>query len=248
MCNHKRIYASSTVNYYKRNMIFKHLPSFLKYTLPLCGCMIIGIGTYLMSREDTMYLKNANYEYMNNIYAMYPTQNADIVMLGDSHTHALDWSELYNNPAMVNRGIRGDIIPGFIARLPEIEKLKPKIVCIMGGINDLYAHYSVVEIIEHYRVLIRKVKNDKRIIIVQSTLPVCETYSEAEVINKKVYQLNQKLKNVCQKEGIMYCDIYSAISQNGYLPLEYSIDGLHLNAQGYKQWHQVLTPILEKNN
>ena len=225
--------------------MFKHTPSFLKYTLPLCGCMIIGIGTYLMSREDTMYLKNANYEYMNNIYAMYPTQNADIVMLGDSHTHALDWSELYNNPAMVNRGIRGDIIPGFIARLPDIEKLKPKIVCIMGGINDLYAHYSVDEIIEHYRVLIRNVKNDRRKIIVQSTLPVCETYKDAEAINKKVYQLNQKLKNVCQKEAIIFCDIYSVISQNGYLPLEYSIDGLHLNAKGYKQWHQVLTPIME---
>lgn len=246
MCNHKRVFASSTVNYQRNSMMFNYSLSFLKYTLSVVVCLIIGIGTYLVSQEDTMYMKNANYQYMNDLYALYPTQNADIVMLGDSHTYSLDWSELYGNPAMVNRGIRGDIIPGFIARLPEVLKLSPKVICIMGGINDLYAHYSVDEIIEHYSILIHKVNNEKRVIIVQSTLPVCDTYSEAETINKKVYELNQKLKKVCQKEGIVFCDIYSVISENRTLPLQYSIDGLHLNAEGYKQWHKILTPILEK--
>lgn len=199
-------------------------------------------STYLLSKDNNIYSKNANYTLMNDIYALYPTKKANIVMLGDSHTYSMNWAELFGDSKIVNRGIRGDIIPGFSARLKTILQLKPKAVCIMGGINDLYAHYSTADIIENYRELITTLRNENITVIIQSTLSVCASYSNSASVNEQVHQINISLKKLAYETGSFYCDINSSLTQNNYLLPQYSIDGLHLNAEGYKIWSDKLLP------
>ena len=40
---------------------------------------------------------------------------------------------------VATRGIPSDILEGFDARINTVIKLKPKIVFVMGGLNDIYA-------------------------------------------------------------------------------------------------------------
>lgn len=218
-----------------------------KYIVLLCVICSFFVVCFLFSKENAIYLKNANYKLMNDMYALYPTKKADIIMLGDSHTYGMNWSELYADNGIINRGIRGDILPGFIARLSAITQLKPKTVCIMGGINDLYAHYSVHDIIENYGKLIAELKKEDIDIVIQSTICVCASYHNSEEINNKVAEINTALRLLAKETGCRYCDINSLLIRNNTLLPEYSIDGLHLNAKGYEQWKNALTPFIKSH-
>jgi hypothetical protein len=56
-----------------------------------------------------------NYERPEYLYwtdmfnTVYEAKEVDVVMLGDSITHRVNWSELLNTNTIVNRGINGDI-------------------------------------------------------------------------------------------------------------------------------------------
>ena len=69
------------------------------------------------------------------LHKIYATKKADVVMLGDSLTSNVNWSELFDR-RIINRGVGGDITDGYLQRLKYVYDLKPKKVFINGGTND----------------------------------------------------------------------------------------------------------------
>ena len=62
-----------------------------------------------------------------------------------------------------------------------------------------------------------------------------------------IIRLNEMIQAYAKANKIPYVDYHSALKdeENG-LPLQYSNDGVHPNAQGYAVMESVIMPILKK--
>lgn len=70
---------------------------------------------------------------------------------------------------------------------------------------------------------------------------------DIEKNNENIIKINENIKQICDELGCTYVDIHSSLlDSNGYLSVEYSDDGLHLNENGYAIWTSILKPLLEK--
>lgn len=67
----------------------------------------------------------------------YMNAKADIVFFGDSLTYYGDFSSVFSDKVVCNLGLRGDTIQGMIDRVEQVALLEPKVVFLMGGINDV---------------------------------------------------------------------------------------------------------------
>ena len=167
----------------------------------------------------------------------------DIVMLGDSLTARGEWAEFFPGMSIVNRGIGGDTTSGILARLEPIIALRPKIVFIMAGINDLARQRDTTEILYTYEKIITELSKEGIKIVVQSTL---YTAKHSQLLStEKITEINQILKNRCAiKKECHFLDLNSSMSKNGLLLDSLTGDGIHLNGKGYMAWTLAISEII----
>jgi lysophospholipase L1-like esterase len=201
---------------------------------------------YTSEGDTARYLKNAHYHYQVSLYDIYLIEQADIVMLGNSITHGVNWNDLLGRTDIVERGIVSDGIEGFLNRLEYVTKLSPKYVFIMGGINDIYAGEDITKVIALYKELIDILISEGITPVIQSTLYVAESYYLARNNNLQVTRLNNELKKYAEGKGLLYIDLNKRMSSKSYLKEELTRDGVHLNAAGYKIWRDELIPVLNE--
>ncbi|HEX9656486.1 MAG TPA: GDSL-type esterase/lipase family protein [Bacteroidota bacterium] len=195
-------------------------------------------------REEPLFRRNPNYRTQTELYGVYKTQRATIVMLGNSITQRVEWQELLGRPDVVNRGIGSDVTEGYLNRLTYVYALQPRIVCVMGGINDLYSNVPVETVFQNYKTLLEELGANKIIPVVQSTLFVSPKWRDHETKNREVALLNGLLKQYAAENRITYLDVNSILSRDGALLNEYTWDGVHLTASGYARWRDLLEPVL----
>lgn len=162
-------------------------------------------------------------------------KHKNIIMLGDSITDRGLWSELTNRNDITNRGINGDTTLGLLNRL-EILNTNVKQIFIMIGINDLGKGKSVEYVYFNYIKIIARIKHNKQVPIVQSTLYVGSNFSKN--LNLQVENLNDKLEKFCIKNNIIYINLNNYLAPNRVLENKYTNDGIHLNGLGYKVWNE----------
>lgn len=200
----------------------------------LCFMVIFMLPNKLYS--ETLNTQNDTLTFGDNniyeLYKIYPTKQANIVMLGDSITYAANWSELFDYP-IINRGINGDTTSGFLQRIEQVTKLNPKKVFLMGGINDIFQGFGVEEIFENHKKIINKLKEKNITPYIYSTL---FTASKQNGYNDKVKELNILLKKYCENNKIVFIDLNKILSKDELLIKNYTHDGLHLNAKAYLLW------------
>lgn len=205
---------------------------------------------------DTLkYRSNPIYSQQLAFYDLYKTKKTDIIMLGNSLTHGVDWGQLLGRTNVVGMGITSDVLRGYMARLDYVFKLKPKIVFIMGGLNDIYNWTPVEEIYTVYIRLIEKIKSKGIIPVIQSTTYASKNYAKdwggtPEVNssrNKEVDKLNKLLQEYAKKNKIDFVDLNPKISRMGYLKEELTWDGIHLKAEAYRFWRDEVESILIKH-
>ena len=196
--------------------------------------------------DSLRYKTNPNYDYEIGLYKIYKKKRANVVMLGNSITHGVNWNELTGREDIVERGIPADVLEGFAARLEYVYELQPKVCFIMGGINDVYNWTPVDQIFKSYVRVIEslRVKNIK--IVIQSTLYVAKRYQSSEDRNQQVEKLNRLLSDYAKSNGIEFVDLNAKMTKDKFLKDELTHDGLHLNAGGYKIWGFEVEKIIKK--
>ncbi len=220
--------------------------------------LFFAIHIYSQQKNDTVkYRANPNYELQTKMFDIYKTKSADIVMLGNSLTAGANWSELLGRTNVVTRAIPGDILTGFFARLNYVIRLKPKIVFIMGGLNDVYNWIPVEEIFNNYIKIISTLKSYGIIPVIQSTTYAAKDYAKdwggtPEVNggrNREIDKLNKMLADYAKKNNIDFIDITSKLTTSDkFLRPELTWDGVHLNASGYKIWAEEVEKVLLRYN
>ena len=166
---------------------------------------------------------------------------ADYVFFGDSLTYYGDFASVFPEKVVCNLGLRGDTILGMIDRIEQVKILEPSKVYLMVGINDLTS-YTPMQFEELYSTLIRKILLflPKRELIIQNILPVNDKLFNISCNNDQIAKCNDVINNLAIRFDLQLIDLFSEYKQNGVLPHELSIDGIHLSANGYNQWYRLI--------
>lgn len=168
-----------------------------------------------------------------------------IAFVGDSITQDYNVYEYFSEYHVYNRGIGGDTTVGLKTRLDvSVFDLKPKTVILMIGTNDLALLKTTPETVaQNIKEIIEIIKKElpSTKIILQSIYPVNESMSPMTVQPRKnadIIKINQIL---AQLQQVIYVDVFSHLEKDGVLNPEYSVEGLHINEQGY----EVITNLLK---
>ena len=190
----------------------------------------------------------AYYYHKKEHFEMLPNTENEIIFLGNSITDGAEWSELFENPNIKNRGIGGDDTNGVLERLSEVTESYPDKVFLMIGTNDLAYGKSVEHVIENHKKIVTQIKKDspKTKIYIQSILPVDDAVHYTRP-NASIEKINIALKELAVKKDLTYIDLVPTFSnEKGKLSKEFSIDGLHVNGLGYQKWKELIKEYLNE--
>ena len=194
---------------------------------------------------DSSYRPN-NYGLRVEQFKAYPNSSKDIIFLGNSITAGVDWMELLENPNARNRGISGDITFSVLERLSEVTEGKPAKIFILIGINDISRNIPDSLILQNYQRIIERIKKESPAtkIYFHTLLPVNNEFTQFKNHYNKdqhILYINEQLKKMAAKEKITVIDLYPHfLNADQKLDKKYTVDGLHLNAAGYKLWAEIL--------
>ncbi|MFZ1799013.1 MAG: SGNH/GDSL hydrolase family protein [Chitinophagaceae bacterium] len=173
-----------------------------------------------------------------------------VVFMGNSITEfwkTID-SNFFNNKQYIDRGISGQTTPQMLIRFrPDVIELKPSVVVILAGINDIAENtgpISLNNIFGNIVSMIELATINKITVVVSSVLPAnVFTWRPQIKPAEKVIALNTMLSSYCKSHNIIYLDYYSKMvdDQEG-LDKKYTEDGVHPTLAGYK----IMEPLVEE--
>ncbi|MGB7758695.1 MAG: SGNH/GDSL hydrolase family protein [Bryobacteraceae bacterium] len=181
-----------------------------------------------------------------------------VVFLGDSITdfwgrgadpsgHSL--GVFFPGKPYINRGISGQVTPQMLLRFyQDVIALKPKVVVILAGTNDLAGNVGpmTMEATENYLVSMVDMARANNIKVVLSSLLPVSDYIRPQTAQRppeKILALNRWLQDLAEKDNFVYLDYFSAaVDDKGMFRKELTYDGLHPNGAGY----EVMGPLAEK--
>lgn len=202
-------------------------------------------SSFSQTAYDTNY-KTSYYDQKLTLFRLLPDTKGEIIFLGNSITDIGEWSEIWNNSKVKNRGISSDNTFGVLARLDEITSSKPKKIFVMIGINDIAKGIPDSIIIANHQNIYNQIRiaSPATKIYVQSILPTNADFTEFVRHQNKdanIRNINAALQKMCAAKGMTYVDLYSRfLNASGKLDSKFTNDGLHLNGQGFMQWKAVL--------
>jgi lysophospholipase L1-like esterase len=188
-------------------------------------------------------VRDQYYDQRQSLFEILPKEGDEIVFIGNSITNGCEWSELFQNSKIKNRGIVRDKTAGVLLRIDNILESKPKIIFILVGINDLTENISIESIVDNYNQIISRIRNISPItkVYIQSILPINNKFYKGIATNQTIKDLNAKLQSISNEKQLTYIDLFSHfINSEGSMDEKYSNDGLHLLGSGYLMWKSVI--------
>lgn len=165
-----------------------------------------------------------------------------VVFMGDSITDA--WidssSEYFEGRPYIDRGISGQTTPQMLIRFrQDVIDLKPKVVVILAGTNDIAGNTgpSTLEMIEDNLTSMAVLAQAAKIqVVLCSVLPAYDyPWRPGTYPAEKIVALNTWIRHYATTHNCIYLDYYpSLVDDRKGMKSAYSKDGVHPNAQGYK--------------
>jgi len=172
-----------------------------------------------------------------------------VVFMGNSITQG--WintdPDFFAGKSYVNRGISGQTTPQMLVRFrPDVINLKPAVVVILAGTNDIAGNTgpSTLEMIMDNLISMAELAKANKIkVVLSSVLPAFDyPWKPGLEPAPKIIKLNEMIKNYAEKKNIVYLDYFSStVDERKGLKKEYSADGVHPNLAGYK----IMEPLVE---
>jgi lysophospholipase L1-like esterase len=171
-----------------------------------------------------------------------------VVFMGDSITQG--WAPqpfVKDNASYVGRGISGQTTPQMLVRFrSDVIALKPAVVHIMGGTNDVAQNTGpeTAEEVEGYVAGMVEIAQANHIKVIIASIPPAADFPWRPGLapGPKIQALNVWLKAYAAQKHLVYADYWPAIATpEGAMKPEYSKDGVHPNAEGYA----AMAPIAE---
>jgi lysophospholipase L1-like esterase len=213
-------------------------------TLLICTLFTFFIQGHTEQKKQVKH--SAYYIQKKTLFDHLPNAKSEIIFLGDSITDGCEWSEIFHDLRIKNRGISGDVTQGILDRLSEVLESNPAKIFLMIGINDLARGFTVSDILANYKKILMRIKKESphTKIYIQSLLPVNSdfgTFRNHTNKSDEILYINKRLKLMAQELDLIYIDLYSHfVFKDKKLNPEYTNDGLHLTGKGYEVWKSVI--------
>lgn len=168
-------------------------------------------------------------------------KNNRVVFMGNSITEAWEGihPEFFEKNPFVNRGISGQTTPQMLLRFrQDVIDLKPELVVILAGINDIAENTGPItldEILNNIISMTELARANQIKVLLCSVLPANRFQWRPSIKPAdKVIELNKKILDYATKSKLIYVDYYSEMvdDQKG-LRHELGEDGVHPNTNGY---------------
>jgi lysophospholipase L1-like esterase len=181
---------------------------------------------------------------------------ARVVFMGDSITDA--WPQprfgtFFAGRPYVGRGISGQTTPQMLVRFrPDVIALKPGVVVILAGTNDIAGNTGPMtneEIQGNLASMAELAKANGIRVVLSSIQPVSNHHTAPNAAPQtqtrpmaRIRAVNDWMKAYAAADGHVYLDYFSAmVDAQGLLRADLSADDLHPNAKGYA----IMAPLAE---
>lgn len=198
----------------------------------------------------------ARYAEANRRASVPSTANPRLVFFGDSITDFWRINEYFPEKDYLNRGISGQTTGEMLQRMrSDVIDLKPAVVLILAGTNDLARGISVEAIESNFQAFADLAGANKIKLIFASVLPVSDHHKSVDPTFERtpgrplasLRALNDWLKSFCAKNSLVYLDYFAAMADDsGQLKEDLGDDGLHPNAKGYRVMAPLAASAIEK--
>ncbi len=196
------------------------------------------------------------YREQNRTLAAPASNEQRVVFMGDSITDA--WPQprfgtFFEGKPYVGRGISGQTTPQMLIRFrPDVVALKPKVVVILAGTNDIAGNTGPMtneEIQDNLASMAEIAKANDIKVVFSSILPISAYHTAPNGVPQtqarpmeRIKAVNEWMKKYAAAEKHTYLDYVPAMSDaSGLLRTELSADDLHPNAAGYA----IMGPLAE---
>jgi lysophospholipase L1-like esterase len=210
-------------------------------------CMVLlMLQAYAQSPAWDSVYQSTYYEQKLSLFRLLPDTKKEIIFLGNSITDIGEWTEIWNNKRVKNRGISGDNTFGVLARMDEVLSAKPSKIFIMIGINDIARNIPDSVIFRNYQKIVSRIEQESpnTHIIIQSILPTNNdftSFSRHQNKDEHIQWLNKRLMAYCSERKIRFVNLYPEfLDDSKKLHKQYTNDGLHINGNGYIKWKEIL--------
>ena len=220
-----------------------------------------GVAAKLASAEKTLldWPNLARYHDANAAVQPPARDEKRVVFMGDSITDMWvqpQFGGFFPGQPYIDRGISGQTTPQMLIRFrPDVIALRPKLVVILAGTNDLAGNtgpMTLAQIEDNLASMDELAHANKIRVVLASVLPV-SNYGHDRNGNpvdmrirrqpEKILELNSWIKKYSADHGDVYLDYFGAsVDDHGLLKAELSEDGLHPNAKGYA----IMAPLAEQ--
>ena len=176
-----------------------------------------------------------------------------VVALGDSTTAGTPFPngaytrwilERHADWVVHNRGVNAQRSDQVLARFEDdVLKLKPDVVVVLAGVNDLFQGRSASEVQRNLERLYGKAKAAGIQVAACTILP----YNRMKPgVLSQMRQVNRWIERYAERHDLLFCDTY-ALLENPDSPgtLSGSADGLHPDLNGYRDIGEAVTDTLE---
>jgi lysophospholipase L1-like esterase len=179
---------------------------------------------------------------------------ARVVFMGDSITDV--WPQprfgtFFQGKPYVGRGISGQTTPQMLIRFrPDVIDLKPKVVVILAGTNDIAGNTGVMtneEIQGNIQSMAELAKANNIKVVLSSIMPTAAYHATGvpQTVARpmsRIRAINEWMKSYAAANGHVYLDYFTAMLDSaGLMKAELTTDDLHPNADGYA----VMAPLAE---
>jgi len=177
-----------------------------------------------------------------------------VVFMGNSITQG--WKELspeyFTMRPYICRGISGQTTPQMLVRFrPDVIALKPQAVVILAGINDIAGNTgpaTLTMIEDNLASMSELARAHGMKVLLCSVLPAYDfPWNPGVYPAARIDSLNTWIRSYANVNGFSYVDFYSSmVDDRKGLKTEYSKDGVHPTAAGYKVMERIVEIEIKK--
>src|SRR3989338_8270486 len=199
---------------------------YFKYVIALFAAVLVGLGVYW-------------YFFGVREVRNYPSSGTDIIAFGDSLVAGVgaspgrDFVSLLSQKIgqpIINLGVSGDTTATALARLPELDAYRPKVVIVLFGGNDYLRRVSQVQTFDNLTEIVESIQAKGAMVLLLGI--------RGGLLNDHFDTEFKKLRNT-------HDTAYVSDVLDGLLgKQEYMSDEIHPNDAGYERIAERVYPVL----